>query len=249
MSMRGKRLLGVFAHPDDECYGPGGAIAHYAIQGVEVWILMYTCGEAGSIGVSSELPRDELCRLRTGELAASCDALGVARHRIVGAPDKKVETMDEESAVEEILDDIAAFRPHVLMTFHHRGVSSHPDHIAVACFLERAFDATARRGEKGDGPVKLYQWGIPEEKARLYERPNLVTTPIDEVHARITPSDEAMDRKIEAIKCHQTQYDFYLSLSEKFDYRKDSSPECFTLRKSTLRHPDGVETDLFAGVD
>ena len=239
-----KRILGVFAHPDDECLGPGGTIAHYALQGVEVALLIFTCGEAGSIGVSKELDPAELCRRRREELAGSCDALGVKSHRIVGAPDKGVSEYDERAAVGEILAEIERVRPQVLLTFHHLGVSGHPDHIAVASYLDTAFD------EAGDeGPVKLYQWGIPEENSKLYERPNLMTTPPQEVHAAITPSAEAMDRKIRAIEQHVTQINFFRSLETTFDYRKGSSPEFFTLVKTRLPRPDGVETDLFNGVD
>ena len=247
MSYDGKRMLCVFAHPDDECYGPGGTIAHYALLGVEISILMFTCGEAGSIGVSRELERDELCRRRSKEFAASCSALGVAGYRIVGAPDKAVNAMAERAAIDEIHREMDSLGPHVVLTFHYRGVSSHPDHIAVTSYLEKAFDEAAVAG--APGPLKLYEWGIPEEKSRLYDRPNLAATPDHEVHARITPSREAMERKISAIERHCTQYDFYLSLQEKFDYRTNSSPECFTLRRTRLPRTDDAETDLFVGMD
>jgi LmbE family N-acetylglucosaminyl deacetylase len=50
-----KRLLCVFAHPDDECLGPGGAIAQCVLKGVEVFVTTFTAGEAGSIGISRSL--------------------------------------------------------------------------------------------------------------------------------------------------------------------------------------------------
>ena len=53
-----KRLLCVFAHPDDECLGPGGSIAQCAIDGGEVFITTFTAGEAGSIGISKTLARE-----------------------------------------------------------------------------------------------------------------------------------------------------------------------------------------------
>ena len=42
------RLLGVFAHPDDESFGPGGTLAKYAREGVEVHVCTVTDGNAGS---------------------------------------------------------------------------------------------------------------------------------------------------------------------------------------------------------
>jgi len=53
-------MLCVFAHPDDECLGPGGTIAKYAMEGVEVNLLTFTRGEAGSIGISKELDPEDL---------------------------------------------------------------------------------------------------------------------------------------------------------------------------------------------
>jgi LmbE family N-acetylglucosaminyl deacetylase len=42
-----RKLLAVFAHPDDEAFGPGGTLARYAYQGVEIHLLCATRGEGG----------------------------------------------------------------------------------------------------------------------------------------------------------------------------------------------------------
>ena len=42
-----KKLLAVFAHPDDEAFGPGGTLAKYAKEGVEIHLLCATRGERG----------------------------------------------------------------------------------------------------------------------------------------------------------------------------------------------------------
>lgn len=241
--LQNRRMLCVFAHPDDECLGPGGTIARYASAGTDVFILMFTRGEAGSIGISRELDPEELARRRLIELERSCEALGVREHRVLGVPDKGVAHFDRRRGVSEILADIRRYRPQIVMTFHHRGVSGHPDHIAVASLLEEAFEA----GGDG-GPLKYYGWGIPDEKSRLYERPNLQPMTDDEVAAKIDIDEASMDRKIAAIECHQTQIDFMRSMEESFDYRSVSTPECFELRRTRLPRPDAVEDDLFSGV-
>jgi LmbE family N-acetylglucosaminyl deacetylase len=235
------RLLCVFAHPDDESYGPGGTIAAAALSGAEVDVLMFTCGEAGTIGVSKQLPREELCRRRRSELEAACAALGVRAHRVVGAPDRGVSGIDREAAVAEIERDIESRRPQVLLTFHHRGVSGHPDHIAVADFLREAFRRTA-------APQRLFEWGIPHAAAALYDRPNLVPLEEDEIHAVIAVPAEAMARKIAAIHAHETQIEFFRSMQAKFDYAAESAPEYLLLRESRLPRPATPLSDLFEGI-
>ena len=44
-----RRLLAIFAHPDDESLACGGTLARCADAGVEVTLVCATRGEAGSI--------------------------------------------------------------------------------------------------------------------------------------------------------------------------------------------------------
>jgi N-acetylglucosamine malate deacetylase 2 len=242
--MAKKRMLCVFAHPDDESYGPGGTIARYALEGVDVFLLMFTAGEAGSIGISKELAREELGRRRRLELAAACTALGVREHRILGAPDGGVAKVDRAWAVAEIVNDIRRYRPHVAMTFHRGGVSGHPDHIAVTKYLDEAIAVSEK-----DGPQVMYEWGIPRDKAPLYERPNLVPLENHEIAAVIAISDDAIDHKVAAIRAHQTQVEFFQSLEQKFDYRDMARHESFARGRSRVAVPTAPVTDLFHGIE
>jgi LmbE family N-acetylglucosaminyl deacetylase len=239
-----KRLLCVFAHPDDECYGPGGTIAQCALDGADVFVTTFTAGEAGTIGVSRTLSREELARRRRRELAQACDALGVCGHRVLGAPDGGVAGVDAAWAVGEILADMRAHRPQVVLTFHHRGVSGHPDHVAVAEFLDRATIAAGAQR-----PAAHFEWGIPRVHSALYERPNLVPIEEHELAAVVPIRAAAMDRKLAAIRCHETQYEFFLSLEAKFDYRTLANPEHFARGRPQSAGASGSVRDLFEGID
>ena len=46
-----RTLLAVFAHPDDESFGIGEALARYAAEGVRVVLACATLGEPGEIRV------------------------------------------------------------------------------------------------------------------------------------------------------------------------------------------------------
>ena len=41
--------MAVFAHPDDESFGPGGTLARYAARGADVFLVTATRGEMGKI--------------------------------------------------------------------------------------------------------------------------------------------------------------------------------------------------------
>jgi LmbE family N-acetylglucosaminyl deacetylase len=75
---RRQTLLGLFAHPDDESFGPGGTLARYAAEGAQVHVIIATDGIAGSVEESARLDDHEtLAQVRSGELANAAVALGV----------------------------------------------------------------------------------------------------------------------------------------------------------------------------
>lgn len=245
MSTR-RTILAVFAHPDDEAYGPGGTLAHYALSGTDVYMLTFTCGEAGSIGISRTLPTDELCRRRTAELREASEALRLRGHRLVGEPDGQLASMDREKGIEIVLDEFRRRRPQVVITFHHGGVSRHPDHLAVYRFVKEAF---ARAGD--DSPDRVFGWCMPESLSHVYRGERDVDFAAEsEIAARISIPDEAMDRKIEAIESHRTQIEFFGQLQEWFEnYREVTGTEHFELIEGKAPLPRAVITDLFEGLE
>ncbi|MEE6273057.1 PIG-L family deacetylase [Georgenia sp. MJ206] len=80
----GERLLGVFAHPDDETLGAGALLALAARAGHDVSVVTCTRGERGQV-IPEDLAhlRDDgagLAAQREGELSEALAALGVERH-------------------------------------------------------------------------------------------------------------------------------------------------------------------------
>ncbi len=83
-----RRLLFVFAHPDDEALGAGATIAHYVRRGDEVTIVTCTRGERGDVIPErlAHLADDQaaLAAHRDLELRDALMALGVTRHAYLG---------------------------------------------------------------------------------------------------------------------------------------------------------------------
>src|SRR5438132_8957638 len=73
------RILGVFAHPDDETFCAGGTLAKYAAAGAEIMVVSATRGQAGQIRDARVATRRTLGQVRERELHLAWARLGV-RH-------------------------------------------------------------------------------------------------------------------------------------------------------------------------
>lgn len=153
--MKSKRILGMFAHPDDEVLGPGGTLAHYASQGAQVALVCATRGEAGEIADPSLASRETLASVRESELHCSANALAVCQVTMLDYRDSGMDgTLDNghrdafmnapgEVVVPQLVKEIRRIRPHIMITFEPYGGYGHPDHIAINRHTLAAFHAAA----------------------------------------------------------------------------------------------------------
>ena len=81
--MSGFRLLAFLAHPDDEAFPVGGALAAHAARGVAIRLVTTTLGEEGEIRQEEAATRDTLPSVRRVELACAVRALGLAEHEVL----------------------------------------------------------------------------------------------------------------------------------------------------------------------
>src|SRR5919108_5973186 len=74
--MSKKRLLGIFAHPDDEGT-MSGALLKYSILDIETGLIYATRGEVGEIADPALATPENLGEVREGEMRAAAEVLGV----------------------------------------------------------------------------------------------------------------------------------------------------------------------------
>ena len=171
--MKKRVLLGVFAHPDDESFGPGGTLARYAAEGAAVHVIIATDGMAGSVEDPAHLQTHEsLAQVRSAELANAAVALGITtvwslRFRDSGMrgtpenehPDALIQ-QPPEALVGELRDYIRRLRPDVIITHDPFGGYGHPDHVRCCETVTAAFHLAAAEGSHSTngyrGPQKLY---------------------------------------------------------------------------------------------
>lgn len=141
------RLLLVVAHPDDECFAFGGALALAAEQGVEVTVICLTDGQAAA-NRGTAVSGADLGRMRAAEFTASCQVLGVAQSELWDYQDAQLEFADFSAVAERLVRKMRELKPHVVLTFSSDGaVNTHPDHTMVSAFTCAAYHwaASARR--------------------------------------------------------------------------------------------------------
>jgi LmbE family N-acetylglucosaminyl deacetylase len=176
-------LMAVFAHPDDEAFGMGGALARYGTDpDVRVVLVCATLGEAGKISDPTLATPEQLGAVRERELRCSCQALGVEALYLLGYRDsgmagtpenldpRALANADLDEAVGKIVDKIRRERPDVVVTFDQTGGYGHPDHVAIHYHTRAAFSAAAdparypeqiASGLSAHQAKKLYYTAIP----------------------------------------------------------------------------------------
>jgi LmbE family N-acetylglucosaminyl deacetylase len=202
-------ILGIFAHPDDESFGPAGTLAQAAVNDHRVGIVTLTRGEAGSLGISKELDRDELTERRTKELQCAAEVLGVTYLRIYSLPDNKLSTLPEKKILKILVNEIHQFAPDVVITFHRNGISGHPDHKTVT----KLVNLVVRQSNKS--PI-LLEYGLVQKQTEMITNRKLYAMNNDEVTHEIDVS-ALLSKKIESILCHKTQEELWLKFKNLGD--------------------------------
>jgi LmbE family N-acetylglucosaminyl deacetylase len=252
MDLRGRRLTAVFAHPDDESFGPGGTLAKYSARGVEVSLICATLGEDGSIGHSKSYGPPLLGLIRRAELEAAVEVLGIRRLHLLGYPDRHVASVAPERGTEDILAILRDQEPDVVMAFHPSGISGHSDHKAVTAFTIRAVERLRAEagGDRGDwrSRVRLHFYTIPASVARQVTHRELPLVPDEDITVAIDTSAYA-EVKRRAIHCHRSQLAFYQQLVNMPGQDGRFAIERFVTHAAPRRPLDTPPgDDLFAGV-
>ena len=180
--MEKRTLLGLFAHPDDESFGPGGTLARYAAEGADVHVIIATDGDAGSVEENHKREDGRtLAQVRGEELAKAVIALGITSvwnlpyrdSGMRGSADnehpRSLIQQPVESLTAELVDYIRRLRPQVILTHDPFGGYGHPDHIAAAKIARRAWEVAGDptwRPSAGPAwlPKKLYEVRIPDSQ-------------------------------------------------------------------------------------
>ena len=202
-----KNLVCIFAHPDDEAFGPGGTIAKLSKK-YNIYILCATKGEAGLQNQKSKVKNQNysskiksLGTIRAQELRKSAKILGVKKVYFLGFVDGTLSNNLYHKLASKISQKLKKLKPEILITYEPLGVSGHIDHITVAM-------VTMFVAKKLNFVKEVWQVCRPESLVRgrpdyfVYFPPGYKKSQID----KIVDTKDVWDKKIEAMKCHKSQF-------------------------------------------
>ena len=202
-----KLLFAIFAHPDDESFGPSGTLMAEAKNGTEVHLITLTAGEAGMNPDS----HDDLAAIRLREWHEAGRLIGATDQHHLGFTDGKLDNkaMLEvaekiEQLVEAIAKDSAEPCEIEFMSNDLNGISGHIDHIVAARAACLAF---YRLREKGLSMKQVRLACIPRDLLPtantkwLYMEPGRTSQEIDET----VDVSEHLETIEQIVQAHHTQ--------------------------------------------
>jgi len=243
-----KKILAVFAHPDDEVFGPGGTMAKYGHEGVEIHILCATRGESGDeknfkFQISNNKFEDnKLGKRREKELLRSAEILGIKSVEFLNFIDGQLCNNLYHKLADKISRKIISFKPQIILTNERLGISGHLDHIAVSMTTTYAYLKTkiAQKLYYYCMNVKFREKALDNYFIYFPEgyQENQITTKIN--------YEKYWDYKKRAMKMHESQLKDVTALLSRFS----SQPKIdhFILQYYQNLKPELPETDFFSGV-
>ena len=219
---REKRVLGVFAHPDDPEFFAGATFAKWAADGAQVTFVVATSGDKGS--ADPEMTHDRLAAIREAEEREAAAALGV--QEVIFLRYKDGELFPTLELRRDITRMIRLKKPDIVVTtdptifYHPRGGINHPDHRAIGAATLEAVFPTARdrlnfiEHERDEGLQ-------PHKALTVYiagaAQPNITVD-----------VSGALEAKIQSLRAHKSQIADMDKMAERIRERSidpDSPPE------------------------
>jgi len=132
-------ILYIFPHPDDESFGPGGAIHKQIQEGDQVFLLTLTKGGATKVRHKLGLTIEEMGQVREKEMQKVKQSLGMSGMTVLDYPDGGLSKIDPLVLEKEVEKWIKRYRPDVVVSYPVHGGSGHHDHIALHHVVKRLF--------------------------------------------------------------------------------------------------------------
>lgn len=193
----GKTIVAIFAHPDDESFGPGGTLAKLAKENT-VYVICITNGDGKMGNRKQEIA---LGKIRRNELLTSSKILGIKKVYFLGYRDGSLNNNIYHTLAEKIQTVLEKLQPKQLVTYESRGVSGHTDHIVASNVTSYLFYKVASIDS-------LWYFCIHERIRNLRGQDYFIYMPPGYTDAEINKKIDVTDvweTKVKAMRSHTSQ--------------------------------------------
>ncbi len=198
------KIMYIFPHPDDETFGPAGAINKQINEGHEVILLTLTQGGATKVRHQLGLSIEEMGEVRVEEMQKVKTSLGLSEMTILNYEDGGLAKLNPLDLEKEISNWIAFYKPTVVITYPVHGGSGHHDHITAHHVIKRLFHS---KGKEFDFWKRLAFFTVKDTEKPMFMEggvPRVTQTKPADIAVTIHLSDENVDAMKEALLCYDT---------------------------------------------
>lgn len=233
-----KVLFGIFAHPDDEAFGPSGTLYKESRSGTDVHLILVTDGASGNNN-----GHEDLAAVRLKEWELSAKMLGVCSHMALHYPDGSLSNSLYLKIATEITDHIektiASYKEPIavdFMTFSQDGLSGHLDHIAVSYIATYVFESLRQRAPANASFGNLKYFCLP---VTLAPQPSIewIYMPVGKTNEELDEINDISDvyeKKLEIMKAYKSQEADMQMILSKHATHPDFKKEHFYYLKTSL---------------
>jgi len=192
---KGKKILMVFPHPDDEAYVSGGLLQIAQKYSIKTKLICMTKGGRGLM--PKNLEKAELIKkVREEELEKASKILGIDEKVVWDYPDSgliQTQTHWYSLLKREIIKSDAS----IVVTFDYTGITGHPDHLILS---SEVFNILSKLKTK---PKLLFR--VPDKQEQIYFRENKALIFFRKPTHILRCSFRQSINKIRAIFAHKSQ--------------------------------------------
>ena len=238
---KGKKILAIFSHPDDEqTIAP--ILVKYADLGVSVDLVICTDGRYGVNQYNNYKAGEELVEIRKNEMKCAANKLGVNLiHLNYHDQLKAREGFDGHiphvrKLILELKELIELSEPDVIITWGPDGGTNHLDHRLVSTSVTQVF-----LSKEWNKEISLYYYGTPNHLIKDKKNQTLRGQEKKYLTTEISFNDNHFKTAYDALLCHESQYP--KEIVEKLRRKRKSNGNIVYLRKFVF--PSTIEKSLF----
>jgi LmbE family N-acetylglucosaminyl deacetylase len=195
------KVLYIFPHPDDESFGPAGAMSRQLRDGNEVYLLTLTKGGATKQRHKLGLSVDEMGEVRHKEMLNVEKTIGLTGMNVLDLPDSGLKEMDPRDIEKVVEDEINRIKPDVVVTYAVHGISGFHDHLIIHSIVKRVY---LELKEKLGYPKRLALFTITEEEAATQKHFHLSGSKPEEIDCIVEINDDDRKKAIASLGCYET---------------------------------------------